>query len=217
MVNILPAFTKRMSDRRQLKSTLLVLGVFLVIGPLVLFALQKSEPRFEGESLSYWLDSLPSIDIGSDGRSESIALPTYGLVFTNDLADAVQMAKNIRNAHKARKAVISLGTNHLHLLVKRLQVKDSRVMLGLWQLADRLRIAEFPEYRYAKFRRGQALSAFQDLGRRAQPVVPQLLELTKHPFPHIQLVAWSALERVAPEEFRKHPHPPIMEHGPTYR
>ncbi|HEX5223205.1 MAG TPA: hypothetical protein VFZ59_26840, partial [Verrucomicrobiae bacterium] len=78
-----------MSARRHLKRKWLLLAALLFIA-LLLVAFWKSEPRFEGRSLSYWLDSLPSIDIGSDGRSESIGLPTYGLVFTNDLADTAQ-------------------------------------------------------------------------------------------------------------------------------
>ncbi|HEX5221854.1 MAG TPA: hypothetical protein VFZ59_19980 [Verrucomicrobiae bacterium] len=205
-----------MSARRRLKRKWLLLAALVFIG-LLLVALGKLEPRFEGRSLSYWLDSLPSIDIGSDGRSESIGLPTYGLVFTNDLADTAQMARNVKNAQTGFKAVTALGTNHLHRLVKRLQAKDSATMLWMWRLAERLGIAEFPEYRYAKFRRGQALSAFQHLGSRAMPAVPQLLELTGHPDPNIQLVAWSALERVSPEEFRKQPHPPIIEHERTAR
>ena len=216
MVKILSTFTKQMSDRRHWRRTLFVLAALLFIG-LLLVALRKSEPRFEGKSLSYWLDSLPSIDIGSDGRSESICLPAYGLVFTNDVADAAQTVKNIKNAQKAYQALTTLGTNHLHLLIKRLQAKDSSGMLWMWRLADRVGIAEFSEYRLAKFRRGQALSAFQYLGSRAMPAVPQLLELTNNPDANIQLVAWSALERVSPEEFRKHPHPPIIEHGPIYR
>jgi hypothetical protein len=129
----------------------------------------------------------------------------------------MQMGKNIKNAQKANKALTALGTNHLHLLVKRLQAKDSAVMLRIWQLADRVGIAKFSEYRYAKFRRGQALSAFQYLGNRATPVIPLLLELTNDSDANIQLVAWSALERVSPEEFHKRPHPPIIEHAPTYR
>jgi len=216
MVRILSAFTKQMSDRRFLKRNLCVLAGLLFIG-LILVALRKSEPRFEGRPLSYWLDSLPSTDIGLDGRSEAICLPAYGLVFTNDVADAVQTGKNIKNAQKANQALAELGTNHLDLLVKRLQAKDSPVMLRMWQLADRLGIGEFSEYRYAKFRRGQALSAFQYLGSRATPAVPRLLELTNDRDTNIQLVAWSALERVSPEEFHKHPHPLVIEHAPVRR
>ncbi len=197
-----------MSDWRHLRRMLLALAVLLLTG----VALWKSEPRFEGKSLSYWLDLLPSTDIGSDGRSESICLPVYGLVGTNDVADAVQAGRSITNAQTAGKALAALGTNHLHWLVKRLQVKDSVVMLRMWQLTDRLGITESSEYRHAKFRRGQALSAFQNLGNRATPVVPRLLELTTDGDTNIQLAAWSALERVSPEEFRKHPHPPIIEH-----
>ena len=85
-------------------------------------------------------------------------------------------------------------------------------MTTLWELADRLRIMDYPIFRGAAFRRGQALSAFQYLRNRAKPVVPQLLNLTNARNTNTQLLAWSALEVVAPEEFRKHEHPLIIEH-----
>lgn len=193
------------------------MGISLVAAVLFsgLLALGKLEPRFEGKPLGFWLDSLPSTDIGVDGRSESICLPAYGLVLNNDVANAVQTGKSIKNAQTAGKALAALRTNHLPLLVKRLQAKDSVVMLWIWQLTDRLGITANSEYRHAKFRRGQALSAFSYLGDRATPVVPLLLELTNDGDPNLQLLAWSALERVSPEEFHRRPHPPIIEHVPV--
>lgn len=202
------------SDPWRMKKKLFVLVALLFIGLFLQVALWKSEPMFEGKPLSYWLDQLPSTDIGTDGRSETISLPAYDQVDINGVADTAQIKENLK---KANEALSALGTNHLHLLVERLQAKDSAVAIKMWQLGDRLGIADYTEYQYAEFRRGQALSAFQYLGARAAPVVPQLLELTSAENTNIRLLAWSALERVSPEEFRKRPHPAIIEHAPAYR
>lgn len=45
-----------------------VVSAVLLSGLLFRAAIWRSEPRFEGKSLSYWLDQLESIDIGPNGR-----------------------------------------------------------------------------------------------------------------------------------------------------
>ena len=142
--------------------------------------------------------------------SETKSLPASYRSQTQASADLARLKGNIKKAHEA---LDTIGTNHLEIVVRRLQAKDSAVMTTVWELADRLRIMDYPSFRCAAFRRGQALSAFQCLHNRAKPVVPQLLDLTNARDTNTQLLAWSALEVVAPEEFRKHKHPPIIEHG----
>jgi hypothetical protein len=157
------------------------------------------------------MDQLPSIDIGVDGRSESIALPGWYQSSAKAIADEGRVRSNIT---KACKALDAIGTNHLSKLVARLQAQDSHFMTTVWDWAERMSIIHDAEIHSAKFRRGQALHAFTYLRDRARPAVPQLLELTTNQNTNTQLLAWSALELVVPDEFHKRKHPPIIQHAP---
>ena len=181
----------------------------LAIAALVAGVLLRSEPAFEGKSLSYWLDQLPSIDIGVDGRGEAIPLPGWYQTFAEADADQSRVRSNIT---QACKALDTINTNDLSLLVARLQAKDSRAMSTVWDWADRMGIIHDAEIHSAQFRCGQSLQALSYLGARARPVVPQLLDLTTNQDANTQLLAWSALERVAPDEFHAQKHPPIIQH-----
>jgi hypothetical protein len=191
-----------------------IAAAILLIAAVVAGLLLTTEPTFEERSLSYWMDQLPSIDIGVDGRSESIYIPGSGSICTTEeelTADNARINKNIGKAHKA---LDTIGTNHFSMLVARLQSQDSRVMTIVWVWAERMHIIHDAEIHLAKLRRGQALHAFSYLGARARPVVPQLLALTTNQNANTRLLAWSALERVALDEFHKRKHPPIIQHAP---
>jgi len=185
-------------------------AVLLLTVTLFRVVFLQTEPTFEGKSLNYWIDQLPSVDIGPDGRSETINFPAWYQTETEARADEARLKRKLK---KAAEAVDTLATNHLEILVKRLQLEDSSVKTKVWELAARLRIMDYPGFRTAVFRRGQALCAFQNLRSRAKPIVPQLLELTNARNTNTQVLAWSALEVVAPEEFRIRKHPPIIEHS----
>ncbi len=200
-----------MPTSRLNKRTCGIAAALFLIAMVVVGLLLTPEPTFEGRSLSYWMDQLPSIDIGIDGRSESIRFPGWYQSSAEAIADEGRVRSNIT---KACKALDKIGTNHLSTLVARLQVQDSRVMTTVWDWAERMSIIHDAEIHSAQLRRGQALHAFSYLGARARPVVPQLLELTTNQNTNTQLLAWSALERVAPDEFHKRKHPPIIEHAP---
>jgi hypothetical protein len=193
------------------KRTFGIATALLLIAAVVAGLLLTTEPTFEGRSLSYWMDQLPSTDIGAGGRIESEQLPGSYKTTAEAVADKGRARSNIQQAHKA---LDTLGTKHLSMLVARLQSKDSRGMTAVWSWAARLRIINYSLIRSAQFRRGQALHAFSYLGDRARPIVPQLLELTTNQNTNTQLLAWSALERVAPDEFHKRKHPPINQHAP---
>src|SRR6266550_3115843 len=188
-----------MRNSRAVKTMLFMAAALLLTAMLFRSVLLKTEPTFEGKSLSHWIDQLPSIDIGPDGRSETINFPIWYETEAQAVADAKRVRTNIKKAHEA---LVRVGTNHLEILVERLQATDSPVKTKVWELANRLRIMDYPSFRCAAFRRGQALSAFQYLRSRAKPVGPQLLDLTNTRNTNTQLLAWSALEVVAPEEFR---------------
>lgn len=189
------------------------LGIGLIALVLVLiaaYALFPAEPTFEGKTLSYWLDCLPSIDNGPDGRSESINLPASG-------STPAELNQILKNAATARRALDVLGTNHLSIIIQRLQSRDSYFSTVMWRWAERLRLTDDAFFHSAKFRQGQAKQAFLHLGGKARAAVPQLLELTTNSHPNTQLAAWAALEVVAPDEFHQRKHPPIIEHAPVPR
>lgn len=198
-----------MPDTRPDKRTCGLAVVLLILATVLAGLLLPTEPKFEGESLSYWLDQLPSIDIGVDGRSESIAMPGSYRTTAELVADEGRVRSNIQKAHGA---LDTIGTNHLSMLVVRLKLKDPRVMIMVWNWAERLHFIDAAGYPSAQFRRGQALHAFSYLRARARPVVPQLFALTTNPETNTQLSAWYALEAVAPDEFHKRKHPPIIQH-----
>jgi hypothetical protein len=200
-----------MPTSRLIKRTCGIAAALLLIAIVVAGLLLTAKPTFEGRSLSYWMDQLPSIDIGIDGRSESISFPGWYRTSAEAVADQARVRSNIT---QACKALDKIGTNHLSILVARLQLKDTRFMTTVWDWAERMRVIHDAEIHLAQFRRGQALHAFSYLGARARPVVPQLLELTTNQNTNTQLLAWSALERVAPDEFHKRKHPPLIEHAP---
>jgi len=189
----------------------LVAAILVFATVVAAMLLLSAEPKFEGKSFSYWLDQLPSIDIGVDGRSESIAMPGSYRTAAELVADEGRVRSNIQQAHRA---LDKIGTNFLSILVARLKLKDSGVMIMVWNWAERLQIIDDAGYPSAHFRRGQALHAFTYLRGRARPAVPQLLELTTNQNTNTQLLAWSALELVAPAEFHKRKHPPIIQHAP---
>jgi hypothetical protein len=193
------------------KRTFGIAAALLILATVVAGLRLTTEPTFEGRSLSYWMDQLPSIDFGTGGRSESEQLPGWYKTTAEAVADEGRVRSNIQQAHKA---LDTIGTNHLSMLVARLQSKDSRAMTTVWVWADRLRIIDYSLIRSAQFRRGQALHAFAYLRTRARPVVPQLLDLTTNQNTNTQLLAWYALEAVAPDEFHKRKHPPIIQHVP---
>ena len=200
-----------MPTSRLSKRTCGITAALLLLALVVTGLLLTTEPTFEGRSLSYWMDQLPSVDIGVDGRSESMHLPGWYLTSAEAVADQGRVRSNIT---QACKALDTIGTSHLSLLIARLQVQDSRALTTFWVWAERVRIIHDAEIHLAQFRRGQALHAFSYLGARARPIVPQLLELTTNQNTNTRLLAWSALERVAPDEFHKRKHPPIIQHAP---
>jgi hypothetical protein len=200
-----------MPTSRLNKRTCGFAAALLLVATVVAGLLLTTEPTFEGRSRSYWMDQLPSIDIGIDGRGESIHLPGWYQTSAEAVADQGRVRSNTT---QACKALDTIGTSHLSLLIARLQVQDSRALTTFWVWAERVRIIHDAEIHLAQFRRGQGLQAFSYLGARARPVVPQLLELTTNQNTNTQLLAWSALERVAPDEFHKRKHPPIIEHAP---
>ena len=105
----------------------------------------RHEPRWDGETLGYWLQ------IG------------YGTGMTHGDTDK----------DDADVAVRHIGTNALPYLAQELGVKFSLTRWRLQQLAQKQSLI-YISYRYPDERRRRAIGAFQALGNIAEPVLPKI-------------------------------------------
>jgi hypothetical protein len=173
-------------------------ALLLIVAAILIFAFFPGEPTFEGKPLSYWLDQLPCTFLVNGGHARTSPF------FYKTGAEAESDRKRVEDlALRALRAVRNLSTNDLHVLVSRLQSSDSRVKLTLQATAVRLGLMKRMPILSASMRQGQALTAIVELGDRAHPLVPELLELTKSQDTTARLAAF-ALRKIAPDEFRTH-------------
>lgn len=191
------------------KRAIIIGTVLLAFATGLAVFMPTTEPTFEQKPISYWLNQLPSRLLAPDGRGYGISLP-------GPVGTATETRSN-QGRKQAFKALDAIGTNCLPILLARIQTKDIGFMKPVWNWAERWRMVEASSAREASFRRGQALTAFAYLGSRARPITPHLLELTNNPDTNLQFMAWYALEAVAPDELRKHEHPPIVTHERGFR
>lgn len=187
------------------KRAIIIVTALLAFATWLAVSMLKAEPTFEQKPISHWLNQLPSRLLDPDGRG-------YSICFPGPVGTATEIRSNQSRKH-AFKALDTIGTNCLPILLARIQSKDISFMRPVWDWAERWRIVEASSAREASFRRGQALTAFSYLGTRASSVAPQLLELTRNTETNLQFMAWYALEAVAPEQFHKQKHPPMVTHS----
>ena len=125
-----------------------------VVGVFVWKTGQPSEPRYEGKTLSYWLEA------GVLGRPSGDPPRILGPW-----------------CKKAEEAVRHLGTNSIPTLLRLLRAKDPPP--AMLKLLDRLRKQSLVRihYRYAMERNQKACFAFRILGTNAACAVPALIEI----------------------------------------
>ena len=182
---------------RSKRSRALILLALLVAAAGIVFMLRPREPSYKDKSLSYWLDHLPSVWVGTNG-SFAMAMPRRYLTTAEVQADEAQMREMVR---QAKEAVDAIGTNGLRTIVSRLRSRDSKAKLAFQRLAIRLGLMD-PLGPSTEIRRGQALYALWRLNERARPIAPGLVALTKSDDAGIRAAASSALSKVAPEHER---------------
>ncbi len=144
-----------------MRKWLLVTGIFGVVLVVIALLGRDNEPRYDGHSLSYWLDRYrrTSPDMSSTGAEEG-------------------------PDPKAVEAISRIGTNALPLLLRRLRYEPSRareaLARGLNQAPGAVRpgwLADWAESPKAYFTARGAANAFAILGSAARPAIPELLRL----------------------------------------
>jgi hypothetical protein len=111
-----------------------------------------SERRYAGKSLTYWCDQLPP----------TIQIPGVGFMV------------NRSGESQAEKAISTLGTNCLPVLLSRLQTEYSPIRFALRKALAKLRVIRPQEVGQWQVRREQALTGIMLLGRNADRVLPKL-------------------------------------------
>jgi len=173
---------------------------FLAVGFLlalvaVVICVSRHEIGFEGKPFDYWLDRIPGTYLNSYG-------PCYMYPFGYDSLAQME-ADQPRAEDITRRAIMgvrALGTNHLKMLVARLQAKDLPFENIILRGTSRLGFVDHSLTRGTQMRRWQALSAIVEMGERARPILPQLIELTKTPDRKLRLATLYAIVKIAPEE-----------------
>ena len=141
------------------RTKVLLLAAIIIAG-LAFFCLRKSEPSYQGKSLSEWL------------RLESVL---HGGVLADQLS------------YKTEEALQNMGTNVIPFLVKRIGTKNSPFKKALWDFGDKhrllhIRIDLFTIYDEQR----RAARAFKAFGPEARGAIPSLSALlndqeTAHP------------------------------------
>jgi hypothetical protein len=164
-----------------------LLAVVALLG-LGVWLLRPHEPRYEGRSLSAWLDDLsgpPWARVRAQAKTVRLP-PTRVANFT--LSPEEEACRQ-----KAIKALDAMGSNALPCLLEQMKTKDSTVKQTLMNLCSRQSI--FPIYfRNARERGAQAVQGICAIGKPAMPILEQFLDEKD-----LALQAAAGLARIGPE------------------
>lgn len=189
----------RYPRRKLIFASLIVVGLVVAI----ICSFSRREPTYEGKPISYWFDQLPATYVVPGGQLQVAYLGDASKTISDPEAEREEAMKR---AQTARKAVATLGTNCLDVLVERLAgespIKTRAKYWGLrWRVLKPVRSG--PSSRLPHERSAQALTALLDLNTRAQPVAPELVKLARHPDPAVRAVALRALQSVSFPQFQQ--------------
>lgn len=179
------------------RKALLVVGLVVALLASALLVLWPREPAYQRQPLSFWLDQLPSV---VQPKMPGIAIvtsyqfpPSPEVRLTNPAAPA---------------AVRALGARCLPILLARLETRrtpwtDLQTNLRAWAARKGLFWSPIP-LSMPDLRRGQAVTALQQLGDAARPAVPTIIKLATTA--HDQGVRGSAMEvlrTLSPDDYAK--------------
>lgn len=134
---------------RPAKKAKIIVGLVVIVGAVVFWALRSSEPSYQGKGLNAWL------------RDFDKPFETTFLVSFQDMPE------------DALEAVRQLGTDSLPTLLTQIQAKDSPAVGKLYDLWDKQSVIKFrPTPAVVKQRR--ASIALAALGPKALPALPRL-------------------------------------------
>ena len=176
------------------------LTAFSLFALLLAMTRHSPEPLFEGKPFQYWLDSVPGMYFNTFGACYALPSSNRAPAPQNTAQIIADLYSSSNIMRRALVGVRALGTNHLEMLVSRLQAKDLPFEKRLLQWGERLRFFDASRIRDAQMRRRQALSALAEIGKGANRIVPQLIDLTKSRDGELRMAALFLLETIAPDE-----------------
>jgi hypothetical protein len=159
---------------KRIRRIALIVSILLAGGIALYLLLQPNEPRYEGRTLSAWLDDYGVAKWGPWGEE-------------NDRPDL----------HSCTLAISQFGTNTVPFLLKQIFDKDIAIAESLNSTVSSRFSDRFPP---ANSRRAgmTALSALRRLGKDALVAVPELTRLSEHPNPVKRVIAVYSLSVINP-------------------
>lgn len=130
----------------------------------------RREARYEGRTVSYWLDQLPASIVRERPGQHGIMMLTPGAGYPKRAEADADLERLQEESERAGKAVAAIGDAAIPQIMRRLQVRDSRFKLAAMRVAFRVRLLDPRKHLSAEIRRGQALTALLRL-KPDSPVV----------------------------------------------
>jgi HEAT repeats len=144
----------------------------IVLGGFAWYVLRSREPRYEGKSLTYWLEQYNETAMVQHGKEEECA--------------------------QAKHAVHQIGTNANPTLLRMLRAKDSRLMIKLETLVGQQRFVKSP-FVSADQKHDLANTGFGILGAEAKDAVPGLISIYRENISEdLRTTAANALRLIGP-------------------
>lgn len=161
---------------KRIRFTIIMIAT-MVLGFVTIAIFRSREPRYQGRTLTQWLEAGEIASVQIYSRS------SRGQTVEGTVAPAWQEASN---------AVRQMAPDTVPLLVKWFQAEDSAIKV---KLADWLR--QHPSMHFqiasAESRRGLAMVGFRLLGSEARPAWPALVKLTDAPDTKLRILALRSL------------------------
>jgi hypothetical protein len=168
----------------------IVVPLLLVVAIVAVAILSSShEPQYDGRPLSFWVDQLPTTMAFSNGYVVADKMYNNSPNFSQ-----TQTQQPPGMGDEASNAVNKLGEKCLPYLMSRLKARDAgwKIKCSIW--AMKLGVTNAPWRQNNILTAGQAVTALNMLGDRAQSVVPELLKLANDKDPSVRDPARCLLE-----------------------
>jgi len=171
--------TRELFKRKSFWIVVLPLFVVVILGPVIL--MPSREPRYHGRPLSYWVDQLPITIMSPNGVAVTSDASINSAMPVQVLAPQVPGM-----GQEATNAIQELGERCLPYLVLRLRARDPvwKTRCSLWAMM--LGVKNLPWKPKNILTAGQAVTALDMLGGRAQSAVPKLRKLARDKDPFIR-------------------------------
>ena len=157
--------------RKSVRRLLLLLMAVAIVAGFFVCSRKAAEPRYQGRSLSHWLEEL------------DYSLPSY----------------NNTNAAQAWKAVGAIGTNALPQLIRMLRSHDSALRKSVLAVYSKQKMVKFSFLVPAEKIQWRGARGIYALGKEGKAAAPDLIALLQHPDSWTREGAVWALGRIGPD------------------